>query len=172
MPRRQDAPVEAGASSGSAYVFEFIPPVLPVEIDIRPWSAQNFIDPLSRMVFPVALLGSEDFDVSDADVTTLAFGPNGARPAFDLTNPFVYWLSHWDVNGDGNKDLLSHHQTEETGIAMGDGQACLAGETLDGAPFKGCDFINTEPPCGNGYATALVVPPVMWIGGRMRRRRR
>jgi hypothetical protein len=38
--------------------------------------------------------------------------------------------------------------------------------------LEGCDFINTQPNCGNGYAAALVVPPVVWIGGRMRRRRR
>jgi predicted alpha/beta superfamily hydrolase len=143
-----------------------------VNTDIRPWSEHNFIYPFSRLLIPVALLGSDDFDVADADVTTLAFGPNGAAPAFDLTNPFVYWLSHWDVNRDGKKDLLSHYRTEETGIAMGDTEACLTGEALDGTPTEGCNAITTALSCGHGFEAALVVPPIVWIGGRMRRRRR
>jgi len=141
----------------------------PVEIDINPWSEHNFINPFSRLLVPVALLGSDDLDVADVDVTTLAFGPNGASPAFDLTNPWVYFFSHWDVNGDGNKDLLSHYRTEETGIAVGDTEACLTGETSDGTKIKGCDAITT---CGHGFEAALVVPPLVWIGGRVRHRRR
>jgi hypothetical protein len=146
--------------------------VVPVEIDIKPWSEHNFIYPFSRLLIPVALLASDDFDVTDADVTRLAFGPNGAPPAFDLTNPWVFFFSHWDLNHDGEKDLLSHYRTEETGIAMGDTEVCLTGETLDGTPFKGCDAITTAFGCGHGFEVALVVPPLVWIGGRTRRRRR
>jgi len=73
------------------------------------------------------------------------------------------------VNDDGLMDLVSHYRTQETGIASGDTEVCVTGETLDGIPFEGCDSINTQPPCGNGYAVALVVPPLVWIGGRRRR---
>jgi hypothetical protein len=142
-----------------------------VEIDIRPWSDGNYVNPLGHGIVPVALLGSDDFDVADVDVTTLAFGPNAATPVLDLTNPWVYFFSHRDVNHDGKKDLLSHYWTAETRIAMGDTEACLAGETQDGTPFAGCDFVTTVPPCGHGFEAALVVPPLVWIGGRMRRRR-
>jgi alpha-tubulin suppressor-like RCC1 family protein len=143
-----------------------------VEVDIRPWSEGNFIDPFSRQLVPVALLGSNDFAVADADATTLAFGPAEAAPALDLGNPWVFLFSHRDVNHDGNMDLVSHYRTEETGIAMGDTEACLTGETLDGTPIEGCDAIETVPGCGRGFEAALVVPPLVWIGGRMRRRRR
>jgi len=76
------------------------------------------------------------------------------------------------VNDDGLMDLLSHYRTQDTGIAVGDTEACVTGATLDGTPLEGCDFINTEPNCGNGFEVALVLPPLVWIGGRMRRRRR
>ena len=147
-----------------------LPPA--AEIDIKPGSDLNPINPMSRGVIPVAILGSDTFDVLDVDVTTLSFGPAGALSVLPLTNQWVFrFFSHFDVNHDGFKDLFALYRTQETGIALGDDEACLNGETLDGTAFEGCDHITTVPKgCGLGFELVLLLPPIMWLRGRHRRR--
>jgi hypothetical protein len=116
-----------------------------VDIDIKPGSDPNSINPSDGGVVPVAIFGSDTFDVAEVDVAILAFGPDVAAPAHDLSDPAEFADHIEDVDGDGFEDLVSHYWTEETGITFGDMEACITGETLDGTPFRGCDAVRTVP---------------------------
>lgn len=109
-----------------------------VDIDIKPGSFPNSINPnRTTGVLPVAVLGSETFDVLDIDKASQAFGPLGASPAHTAGGHLE------DVNNDGFTDLVSHYIIVETGISAGDTEMCLTGLTLGGIPFKGCDSVRT-----------------------------
>jgi hypothetical protein len=139
-----------------------LPEPLDVYIDVKPGNDVNKVNPMGGGVIPVAILGSGAFDVEEVDTSTLAFGADGAAPMH-------YQGGHvMDVNGDGFDDLISHYRTQEAGIALGDMEVCLTGETLDATPFEGCDAIVTVGACGIGFELAFLLPPLMWLRSRRR----
>jgi hypothetical protein len=130
--------------TGTDYVESTTFPVINVDIDIKPQGNPNSINLKSKGVIPVAVLGSASFDVRDVDVTSLAFGPLGAAPAHDLTDPDVYAEHLQDVNGDTYTDLVSHYRTQDTGIPAGATTATLTFDA-DGISYSVSDSIRTVP---------------------------
>jgi hypothetical protein len=121
--------------------YESVPPtptsdrvctVIPtLEIDIRPTSTFNPINVNSNGVVPVAILGSDTFDVTLVDVTTLMFG--SAAPVHD---------GHIeDVNGDGYDDLVTHYKQKDLELCVDVTELTINGELLDGTPFEGTDSV-------------------------------
>jgi hypothetical protein len=120
VPRPYDGDGDGDAAC-DAGAFEF--DGLVVDVDIKPDSYPNSINPYSRGLIPVAILGSDTLDVADVDVTTLAFGPGGPPTAHDLTDSFTYNDHLQDVNLDGFTDLVTHYRTRDTGVVCGDESA-------------------------------------------------
>jgi len=116
-----------------------------VDLDIKPGSDSNPVNQSGQGKLPVAILGSDIFDVLDVDVTTLAFGPGAAAPSHDLTKPGAYEDHLQDVNDDGLTDLLTHYRIQEDGIEADDAETCIKGKTLNGVLFEGCDVIRAVP---------------------------
>jgi len=111
------------------------PPVLEVEIDIKPGSCPNSINLGSKGVVPVAVLTTDDFDASTVDPDTVLFAD--AAP--------LRWTQE-DVDGDGDMDLLFHFKTQELNLTEDSTEATLTGETFDEAQIQGMDTVNIVPP--------------------------
>lgn len=112
------------------------PEVTLVDIDVWPSRRWNFVNPFSRKMIKVALLGGENIDVIDVDEATLGFGPSAAAP-------LSRWTRSVDVNRDGLPDLVLLFRIRDTGIAFGDPEACLTGKTYGGTSLAGCDQLRT-----------------------------
>ncbi len=107
-----------------------------VNIDIKPGSDPNSINPKSRGKIPVAILTTGTFDATTVDTTTVLFGKTGNE-----ANPVHHVLE--DVDGDGDTDMILHFQTQETGIECGDNTVYLTGKINSGSTIEGSDSIRT-----------------------------
>ncbi len=90
---------------------------------------------------PVAILGSDTFDVSEVDTETLRFADLAVKVA-GRKDPHSL-CSYEDVNNDLIDDLVCHFVM--TDIATLDGESISAtvnGKLLDGTPIDGTDSVN------------------------------
>ena len=152
----------------------FAAAVVPVRVDVTPGRYPNVVKVDERGRISVAVLGQRGFDVRKIDSSTLAFGPAGAEPedcdCFDRGHDHHHRDHHAnnghgkrsasrhgkrgrphetcgklvDVNHDGRLDLVAQFRIDETGIALGNTQACLQGLLEDGHSFEGCDGVVTR----------------------------
>ncbi len=112
------------------------PRVIRVDIDIKPGSFPNSINPRSHGVIPVGILTTDTFDATTVDPATVRFGATGGEAVPDHS-------ALEDVDGDGNLDMILHFRTQATGIGCGNTSASLTGQTTGGELIEGSDSIRT-----------------------------
>ena len=135
--------IASGSQNGFPDWQPLVPSVITVLVDVKPGSTRNPINLRSHGVIPVAILTTDTFDATTVDPSTVCFGDADDLAQRDCTE--AHGTGHIeDVNGDGRPDLLLHYETSQTGIELGDTQACLTGETFDGVEVEGCDAITTH----------------------------
>ena len=123
-----------GGSTFYGVILLQAPTDLKVDIDIKPGSTINRVNPRSNGKLKVAILTTDNFDASTADTDSIQFGPGAAEPVmFRLV----------DVDDDGDWDLTLKFNTQDTGIVCGDTEATLAGQTFDGNQITGTDTTKT-----------------------------
>ncbi len=143
----------------------------PVDLDIKPGSCPNSYNRNSHGVLPVALVGTEGFDVTQVDLDSLLlrrkdgepgevapnFGPPGPSPTVeDAATPFAgpEQCDCHELTGDGIDDLMLHFRTDDV-VANLDLNSfspgalvslTLVGELNNGTAFEVDDCVRLVPP--------------------------
>lgn len=125
-------------------------------VDIRPGSCPNPFNMKSQGVLPVAILGTEDLDVTEIDITSIRL--NGVVPLRscieDVSSPVLEKLNECDCiseGPDGTEDLTLKFDTQEIVEAIGTVEDVeglvlqLTGSLSDGTPIEGSDCISLRP---------------------------
>ena len=135
-----------------------VPEPTPVSLDIKPGACPNPLNVKSRGVLPVAILGTEDFDVTTIDPASIRLaGVAAIRSNIeDVGTPFEPFIGKEDIydcnieGPDGYIDLTLKFDTQEIVLALGeveDGEApllTLTGNLMEefgGTPIMGEDVV-------------------------------
>jgi len=138
--------------------YPFLRPVLEpmtVDIDIKPGSCPNPLNVRNRGVLPVAILGSEDFDVSTIDAASIFLeGVPAIRSNYEDVAAPVAGANDCEcttAGPDGYSDLTLKFRTQEIVEQLIDGPGepvdgqtlllTLTGALYDGKPIEGADCV-------------------------------
>lgn len=113
-----------------------------VNIDIKPGSYPSCFNNDGNGVIPVAILGSETFDVTTVDPGTVTL--DGLAVAFKGKSDKLL-AAYEDVNGDGYLDLVLKIQDIDGTFTSGSGTATITGKLYDGTPIIGTGDICIVP---------------------------
>jgi len=123
-------------------------PTMETAIDIKLCSCFNLNDLKRRNFIEVSILTTEDLDATQVYPPTVRFGPAKAMPIMKYR-----WNRHWemdytlyDVDKDGDTDMILTFRMQETGIQIGDTSAELTGWSYANGAFFGSDSIEAWPP--------------------------
>jgi hypothetical protein len=138
---------------------------LAAHLDIKPGSCPNPVNPRSRGVVPIAIVGSESFDVTNVDIESLILaradgvggsvaplaGPHGPRAHIeDVATPFDgEECDCHELGSDGFDDLALKFSTVEVSEALQlrslpnkrPVALTISGSLLDGTTFTASDCI-------------------------------
>lgn len=130
-------PYPLGTQSGpilstvwALFILEKVLPesIMPVSIDIKPGSWPNPINLNSRGLIPIAICGTEDFDVTTIDPTSVQLYnepiEEGVSPLHwsyeDTATPYIGEdFGGHALGGDGYTDLVMHFDTQEVITILG-----------------------------------------------------
>ncbi len=142
------------SSSEPLTVNEAFSPFLPIGIDIKPGDAKNTINLNAAGTVPVAILGSETFDLMTVDPATLTLaGALVVRRGWG-----VPLTARADFNHDGFFDLLLHFRSRELELPPTATEAVLYATTFSGQRLRGADAVRLVLPFGGSQA-ARKKPP-------------
>ena len=132
-----------------------------MDLDIKPQSCPNPLNVKSKGVLPVAILGTDSFDVIDIEILSLRLvgvSPLPGRSSVeDVATPFAGTISTPpdedscnDLGGDGFLDLTLKFDAQEIATALAalaplnDREALvlkLTGNLTNGTPIEGQDVV-------------------------------
>jgi formylglycine-generating enzyme required for sulfatase activity len=162
-------------------------PEPPMEIDIKPGSCPNSWNRESNGVLPVAVLGTEDFDVTQIDLSSVTIsradgagssvgpneGPPGPHSVFeDVGTPFEGEVCDChEAEGDGILDLSMKFKTQDVAdlLLVDDPNGALvplvvSGTLLDGTEFTTrSDCVRLVPPGSPPNQVTVKSIPGSWI---------
>jgi hypothetical protein len=132
--------------------FEVTPLIIDVAIDIKPGSDPNCFNIDGHGVVPVAILGSEDFDVTGIDPATvqLAGLPVAVRGKNAKLLAHVEDVSGPDGIPDGFDDLVLQMADVDGAFTGANGTAILTGSLYDGTEIVGSDDVCLSSPDSDG----------------------
>ncbi len=130
-------------------------PQIPVAVDIKPGACPNPLNLKSRGVVPVAVLGTEDFDVNSIDLASIRLeGVAAIRSSYeDVAAPLADGneCDCTDEGPDGYTDLTLKFRTQQIAAALLPEFAdlekndvvplILTGTLTDGTPIEGIDCV-------------------------------
>ena len=124
----------------------FISPAERVDIDIKPDTDPNEINPRGTGIIPVAILttaiadgDAADFDATTVDHTTVTF--EGVMETHVNRRTDEARRHEEDVDDDGDTDLVLHFRQGDTALTCDSTEGTLTGETFDGEAIEGADSV-------------------------------
>lgn len=121
-----------------------------VAFDVHPTSCPNPLNLKSGGMTPMAILGTDTFDVTTIDVSTIKVNdvPIERYALEDVATPYIGAQSDPadknecnDDEGDGYMDLTLKIKTKDLGLSEGEHYLTVTGQLSDGTAFTGKDVV-------------------------------